>query len=50
MLDQLKFVEITNPVGDIALGEVEIEVKAAGLNFRDVLVALGQVNGSYFRN
>ncbi|KAF2181154.1 KR-domain-containing protein [Zopfia rhizophila CBS 207.26] len=50
LLNQLKFVESATPMDDLAPGKVEIKVEAAGLNFRDVLVALGQVNGSYFGN
>ncbi|KUJ10154.1 reducing type I polyketide synthase [Mollisia scopiformis] len=33
--------------GSLAPDEIEIEVKAAGLNFRDVLIALGQDPASY---
>ncbi len=38
-LDSLKFRETSRPT--IGPGQIEIEVKAAGLNFRDVMKALG---------
>ncbi|CAG8960790.1 hypothetical protein HYFRA_00002327, partial [Hymenoscyphus fraxineus] len=43
-LDSFHFVDderVSAPLGDT---EIEIEVKASGLNFKDVLVALGQVS------
>lgn len=42
-LDSLCFVDIDSIGSPLKPDEVEIEVKAAALNFRDVLVALGQV-------
>ncbi|KAH8754369.1 polyketide synthase PksG, partial [Diaporthe sp. PMI_573] len=33
---------------DLMKGEVEVEVKAVSLNFRDVMIALGQVTGDAF--
>ncbi|KAF2004140.1 polyketide synthase-like protein [Amniculicola lignicola CBS 123094] len=48
LLDKLYYVEEAVPIAPLGPDEVEIEVKSAGLNFRDVLTALGQVNGNYF--
>jgi acyl transferase domain-containing protein/NADPH:quinone reductase-like Zn-dependent oxidoreductase/SAM-dependent methyltransferase/NAD(P)-dependent dehydrogenase (short-subunit alcohol dehydrogenase family) len=50
LLDKLHYVETLPEVAPLAPDEIEIEVKAAGLNFRDVLTALGQVSGTYFGN
>lgn len=46
MLDTLHFVdaEISPP---LASDEIEVEVKAVGLNFKDVLIALGQSTASH---
>ena len=44
ILDNLRLTPITRRAP--AAGEVEIEVAAAGLNFRDVLIALGQYPGA----
>ena len=46
MLDTLEFTDDLQSRLTLASDEVEIEVKASGLNFRDVLIALGQVNGN----
>jgi myxalamid-type polyketide synthase MxaB len=43
--DQLRLVPLTRR--DPGPGEVEIEVKAAALNFRDVLIALGMLRDYY---
>lgn len=43
LLDSLRFCEKTT-LPDLLDGYIEIEPKAFGLNFRDVLVALGQLN------
>ncbi|EAW08895.1 type I polyketide synthase [Aspergillus clavatus NRRL 1] len=45
LLDSLQFTEdeeISQPLPD---DEVEVEVKAAGVNFKDVMVAMGKVSG-----
>lgn len=44
MLSDLRFVDRLDLLGDIPSGHVEIESKALGVNFRDVLVALGQLD------
>lgn len=43
--DQLRMVPLTRQ--NTGLGEVEIEFKAAALNFRDVLIALGMLKDYY---
>ncbi|KUJ12390.1 uncharacterized protein LY89DRAFT_722023 [Mollisia scopiformis] len=43
LLDSLCFVEDSEFERPLDANEVEIEVKAAGINFKDVMVALGQV-------
>ena len=40
-LDGLSLVEVIEPVQVLGAGEVRVGVRAAGLNFRDVLIALG---------
>ncbi|KAK8087553.1 hypothetical protein PG997_002514 [Apiospora hydei] len=45
LLDTLYYTETAAPNIDMQPGEVEIEVAAASLNFRDVMIALGQVPG-----
>ncbi|KAF2106989.1 polyketide synthase-like protein [Lophiotrema nucula] len=50
LLDKLYYVEMPIEAAFLGPEEIEIDVKAAGLNFRDVLTALGQVNGTYFGN
>ncbi|EPE25381.1 Thiolase-like protein [Glarea lozoyensis ATCC 20868] len=44
MLSDLHFVDKLDLVGDVPSGFIEVESKAMGLNFRDVLVALGQLD------
>jgi NADPH:quinone reductase-like Zn-dependent oxidoreductase len=44
LLDTLHFLEDKEKSQPLGLGEVEIEVKAVGLNFRDILIALGRLN------
>lgn len=50
LLDSLHFKE--DPLGSQPLPdhEIEIRTRAVGVNFRDVLVALGQVSSDYFGN
>ena len=43
LLDSIRFVENTTALGTLPDDHVEIEVKAAGINFRDVMTALGQI-------
>lgn len=43
LLDTFRFVHSERCSSEIAHDEVEIEVKAAGLNFRDLMVATGQL-------
>ena len=47
LLDTLEFVEDANPHNALAPDDVEIEVKASGMNFLDIMVALGQVSSDY---
>jgi NADPH:quinone reductase-like Zn-dependent oxidoreductase len=47
MLDTLQFVDDTLAGQPVAPDEIEVEVKASGVNFRDVLVALGQDLADY---
>lgn len=51
-IDSLLFSEQAGPAAqqDLAPGEVEIQVKAVGLNFRDVLITLGEVVDDYLGN
>lgn len=44
-LGQLHFVETSAVAADLPHGYVEIEPRAFGLNFRDVLVMLGEIDG-----
>lgn len=46
MLDSLVFAEDVNQARPLAPNEVEIEVRAAGVNFMDCLTVLGRVNKS----
>jgi NADPH:quinone reductase-like Zn-dependent oxidoreductase len=46
LLDSLHFVEDISTKDPIAGDEVEIKVHAAGLNFKDLLIALGRVEGT----
>lgn len=50
LLDTLYYAESDPTVTEapLAAGEVEIDVRAASLNFKDVMIALGQVPGSGF--
>ena len=45
-LDSLRFVEDYRCYSELDPDEVEIEVKSVGLNFRDLLVALGRYNAN----
>ena len=45
-LDSLRFVEDHSYYTELAADEVEIEVKSVGINFRDLLVALGRYSAS----
>ena len=47
MLDSLEFRDDLRAKRPLLEDEVEIEIKAGGLNFRDVLIALGQVTGDH---
>ena len=44
LLDTFQFIEDTASTQPLAAGEIEVEVKAVGLNFLDCLVALGRVS------
>ena len=44
LLDSIQFVEDTRISGSLPADRVEIEVKASGINFRDVMSALGQID------
>lgn len=44
LLNSLQFVEDFTPAKPLASGEVEIQVEASGVNFRDCLTALGQLD------
>ncbi len=44
LLDSLRFVEDVGSNEPLAADEIEIEVMAVGLNFRDLLIALGKFN------
>ncbi|MCJ1389265.1 hypothetical protein MMC18_002121 [Xylographa bjoerkii] len=46
-LDSLEFVDDTDYLQPLASDEIEIKVRASGLNFKDVLVALGQVGDDH---
>jgi len=50
LLDTLRFEEDIAASQALAADEVEIDTKAVGVNFRDVLVSLGQVASDYFGN
>ncbi|RYN77143.1 Compactin diketide synthase [Alternaria tenuissima] len=45
LLDTLYYTEVPAPSTELQSGEIEIEVAAASLNFRDVMISLGQVPG-----
>ncbi|KAK2028338.1 type I polyketide synthase [Colletotrichum zoysiae] len=44
LLDSLRFREVEDCIGVLEADQLEIEPRAFGLNFRDVLVALGQLD------
>lgn len=46
LLESLQFVDDPLAGQPVAADEIEVEVKASGLNFRDVLIALGQDNST----
>lgn len=46
MLDTLRFVEDTDAANAMAHDDVEIEVKASGLNFFDIMISMGQLSDS----
>ncbi|KAI9689893.1 MAG: Type I Iterative PKS [Bathelium mastoideum] len=46
LLDSLVFVEDEALLQPIGASEIEVEVKACGINFKDVFVALGQMKAS----
>jgi NADPH:quinone reductase-like Zn-dependent oxidoreductase/SAM-dependent methyltransferase/aryl carrier-like protein len=48
LLDSLKHVEDVAPSSELRPDELDVEIVCAGLNFRDVLTALGQVDDDYF--
>ncbi|CAG8327922.1 unnamed protein product [Penicillium salamii] len=43
MLDTFQFVDDEEYVKPLASGEVEMEVKAVGMNFHDVMISMGQI-------
>ena len=43
LLDSIRFIDDDSLAGDLPDGYVEVEVKASGINFRDVMTALGQI-------
>ena len=47
LLDTLQFIQDPIARQPIACDEIEVQVKASGLNFRDVLIALGQDSADY---
>jgi NADPH:quinone reductase-like Zn-dependent oxidoreductase/SAM-dependent methyltransferase len=46
-LDSFRFVRDTSTNQALAEDEVEVQVKATGINFMDMMVILGQIAGSY---
>ena len=46
MLDTLEFREEPRMTSQLQDEDIEIEVKASGVNFRDVLIGLGQITGN----
>ena len=44
-LDSMHFVDDDSPNNVLAVDDIEIEVKAIGLNFKDVVIAMGQLPG-----
>lgn len=47
-MDTLHFVKTSRSREDLADDEIQFRVKAVGLNFRDILVALGHVQSDWF--
>ena len=47
LLDTLAFNNETNAAYHLHADSLEVEPKAFGLNFRDVLIAMGQIDGGY---
>jgi NADPH:quinone reductase-like Zn-dependent oxidoreductase/SAM-dependent methyltransferase len=45
LLNKLQFVDCPKYETELALDDVEVEIKAAGLNFRDIMSAMGEVGG-----
>jgi NADPH:quinone reductase-like Zn-dependent oxidoreductase len=50
MLDTFRFIEDSGPLSPLLADELEVKVSATGLNFKDLLQALGRVNGTKFGN
>lgn len=48
LLDTLRFTDSSQATHPVAHDEIEMQVKASGVNFRDVLIALGQHSADYF--
>ena len=48
LLDSLYFEQVEDDIAPLGNDELEIEVKAVGVNFKDVLVALGNVKDNTF--
>lgn len=46
MLDTLQFVDDHDAANGMAHDDVEIEVKASGLNFHDIMISMGQLSDS----
>ena len=46
-LDTLCFIDDEQAIKDLQDDEIEIDIKAAGLNFKDVILALGQLAGNH---
>ncbi len=46
-LDGLRLVPLPEAAAPLEAGQVRVAVRAAGLNFRDVLIALGSVPGGW---
>lgn len=43
LLDSLHFADDERTSGQLADGHIEVDVKAAGINFKDVMMAMGQI-------
>jgi NADPH:quinone reductase-like Zn-dependent oxidoreductase len=48
LLDTLHFVEDKSALQPLGSDEIEIEIRSVGMNFKDLLIALGQVPGQTF--